>query len=68
MHKKVNRLIEANHRPYFLWMGIFVLIAIPIEPVLALAEAAILLCLYLYYRNQSRKRRRSMVQIGRAHV
>ena len=62
MHKKFSRLIEPNLQPYFLCLALFILIAIPIQPVLALLEAAGLVLLYLFYRNQSRKRRRGVMQ------
>lgn len=62
MHKKLSRLIEPNLQPYFFLVALFILAAIPIEPMLAVAEAVALLLVYLYYRNQSRKRRRSMMQ------
>ena len=62
MHNKLSRLIEPNLQPYFLCLALFILIAIPIEPWLALAETAALAALYGWYRRQSVRRRRSVMQ------
>ena len=62
MHKKLSRLIEPNLQPYFLCLLLFVVAAIPIEPLLAAAEAVVLVVLYIVYRNQSYKRRRNVMQ------
>ena len=62
MHKKLSRLIEPNLQPYFLCLALFIAAAVPIEPVLAILEAAVLLLLYIFYRRQTRKRRRSVMQ------
>ena len=62
MRKRLSKLLDANLRPCFLCLLIFVLAAIPIEPILAAVEAVALLVLFIFYRNRSRQRRRSMTQ------
>jgi len=62
VHKKLSRLVEPNLQPYFLCMAVFVVAAIPVEPLLAVLEAMALLVMYLYHRGQNRKRRRSAKQ------
>ena len=62
MHKKLSRLIEPNLQPYFLCLALFAAAAIPIEPLLAAAEAVAMAALYVVYRNQSYKRRRNVMQ------
>jgi len=62
MKKRLSKLLDANLRPCFICLALFVLATIPIEPILAAVEAAAVLALFLFYRSQSRKRRRSMSQ------
>ncbi len=62
MHKKLSRLIEPNLQPYFLCLALFVLAAALIQPVLGVVEGVVLVALYLFYRNQNRRRRRSVMQ------
>ena len=62
MHKKLSRLLEPKMGPYFICLALFSIIAIPIKPVLALAEAVALAALWIFYRRQSSKRRRSVMQ------
>lgn len=62
VHKKLSRLIEPNLQPYFLCLALFAAAAIPIEPLLAAAEAVAMAALYVVYRNQSYKRRRNVMQ------
>ncbi|MDE7011348.1 MAG: DHH family phosphoesterase [Oscillospiraceae bacterium] len=62
MHKKLSRLIEPNLQPYFLCFLLFILAALLVEPVLAAVETVVLLLLYIFYRNQSHARRRSIMQ------
>jgi len=62
VHKKLSRLVEPNLQPYFLCLALFVVAAIPIEPLLAAAEAVAMAALYVFYRNQSYKRRRNVMQ------
>ena len=62
MKKRLSKLLDANLRPCFLCMLLFVLVAIPLEPVVAAAEAGVVLILFIFYRNRSRQRRRSMSQ------
>ena len=62
MRKRLSKLLDAELRPCFLCLLLFVLAAIPIEPILAAVEAGVLLMLFIFYRFRSRHRRRSMVQ------
>ncbi len=62
MRKRLSKLLDANLHPCFLCLLLFVLSAIPIEPILAAVEAVVLLVLFIYYRNRARQRRRSMAQ------
>ncbi len=62
MHRKLSRLIEPNLQPYFLCLALFTLLAIPVEPWLAAAEAVALVILYIVYRRQSSRRRRTIQQ------
>ena len=62
MHKKLSRLIEPNMQPYFLCLALFAALAVPVQPVLAVAEAALLVVLYVYHRRQRQRRRRNVMQ------
>ena len=62
MHKKLSRLVEPNLQPYFLCLALFVAAAIPIQPLLAAAEALVLVLLYVFYSYQSARRRRNVMQ------
>ena len=41
VHKKLSRLVEPNLQPYFFCLALFTAIAVPIQPMLAAAEAAV---------------------------
>ena len=45
MHKKLSRLVEPNLQPYFLCLALFIAAAVPIQPMLAAAEAAVMVLL-----------------------
>ena len=62
MHKKLSRLVDPNLQPYFFCLALFIAAAIPIQPMLAAAEAAVLVLLYMFYRYQSVRRRRNVMQ------
>ncbi|MBR2895262.1 MAG: DHH family phosphoesterase [Oscillospiraceae bacterium] len=62
MRKILSKLLDANLRPCFFCLLLFVLATVLIEPVLAAVEAMIVLVLFLYYRKQGRQQRRSMTQ------
>ena len=47
MRKKLSRLIEPNLQPYFLCIILFAAATAPVQPLLAAAEAVVLLLLYL---------------------
>ena len=40
VHKKLSRLVEPNLQPYFFCLALFIAAAIPVQPMLAAAEAA----------------------------
>ncbi len=62
MSKKFSRLIEPQFQPFFLCLVLFILVTFPLQTLLALIEAVVLVVLFLFYRSQSRKRRHSMAQ------
>lgn len=62
MHNKLSRLIEPNLQPYFLCLALFALVTATVQPWLAGFEGAAVIVLYVLYRRQSRKRRRSVMQ------
>ena len=62
MHKKLSRLVEPNLQPYFFCLALFIAAAIPVQPMLAAAEAVVLVLLYMFSRYQSVRRRRSVTQ------
>ena len=62
MHKKLSRLVEPNLQPYFLCLALFIAAAVPIQPMLAAAEAAVMVLLYLFSRYQNARRRRNVMQ------
>ncbi len=62
MNKKLSRLIEPNLQPYFLCLALFAIAAAVIQPLLGAVELAALVLLYVLYRNQNLRRRRSVMQ------
>ena len=60
MQKRLSKLMDANLRPYFITLVLFSLATIAFEPILAIVEAVVILLLFIFSRNQSRQRRRSM--------
>ncbi len=62
MHKKLSRLIEPNLQPYFLCLTLFIIAAVPLQPLLAAAEALAIVILYIIYQRQRSRRRRSAMQ------
>ena len=60
MQKRLSKLMDANLRPYFITLILFSLATILFEPILAIVEAVAILLLFLFSRNQSRQRRRSV--------
>lgn len=62
MRKRLSKLMDVNLRPYFLALLLFSLVTIPFAPFLALLEGIVVLLLFLFYRDQARRRRRSMTQ------
>lgn len=62
MHRKLSRLIEPNLQLYFLCLALFAALTVPVQPLLAVVEAAVLVGLYIYHRRQRVRRRRNVVQ------
>ena len=61
-NKKLSRLLEPNMSLYFLCLGLFVVAAVFVNPLLAVAEAVIAVLLYLYLAKRNTKRRQSVLQ------
>ena len=61
-NKRLSRLLEPNLKFYFFFMLLFVAAAFPINWRLALAEAAVTVLLYVYFRRNNQKRRQSVLQ------
>jgi len=61
-NKKLSRLLEPNLKFYFAVMLLFALAAIPVNWQLALAEGALTVLLYFYFRQSNQKRRQGVLQ------
>ena len=61
-NKKLSRLLEPNLKLYVFSLVIFTLAAVPVSPVLALAEGAAAVGLYVYFNNRNKKRRQGILQ------
>jgi len=61
-NKKLSRLLEPNMKLYFLCLAAFVVAALFVNPLLAVAEAVIAVCLYLYLTQGNKKRRQKVLQ------
>ena len=61
-NKKLSRLLEPNLKLYFLCMVLFVLAAVTVNPLLAVAEGVITVMLYLYFRQAHQKQRQGVMQ------
>ena len=62
MNKKLYRLMEPNIRPIIICLTVFVVIAIPFQPVLALVEAIATLAVYVVLQYGANKRRKNVMQ------
>ena len=62
MSKKFSRLIEPQFQPFFLCLTLFIIVTFPLQALLAIGEAVMLVVLFLFYRSQSRKRRHNVAQ------
>ena len=62
MNKKLSRLIEPNIQPVIICLSLFVVLAIPFQPVLALAEAVLTIILYAILHHSAQKRRKNILQ------
>ena len=61
-NKKLSRLLEPNLKLYFLCMALFCLLALAVNPLLALAEACVTTALYAYFSQVNKKRRQGILQ------
>ncbi len=61
-NKKLSRLLEPNLKFYFVVMLLFAVAAIPVNWQLALAEGALTVLLYFYFRQSNQKRRQGVLQ------
>ena len=61
-NKKLSRLLEPNLKFYFGVMLLFAVAAIPVNWQLALAEGALTVLLYFYFRQSNQKRRQGVLQ------
>jgi len=61
-NKKLSRLLEPNLKLYFSCMVLFALAAIPVSPLLAVAEGAAAAALYFYSAKRNQKRRQRILQ------
>ena len=59
MNKKLSRMMEPNIQPIIICLTLFVVLAIPFQPVLALAEAVITLILYFFLQYTAKKRKKN---------
>ena len=61
-NKKLSRLLEPNLQLYFLCLVAFTAAAVTVSPMLALAEGAATVALYVYFVRSGKKRRQSVLQ------
>ena len=62
MNKKLSRLIEPNIQPIIVCLFLFVVIAIPFQPMLALVEAVFTVVLYVVLQSSAKKRKKTIMQ------
>ena len=62
MNKRLSRLIEPNIQPVIVCLFLFVVIAIPFQPVLALVEAILTVVLYAILQHGAKKRKKNIMQ------
>ena len=62
MNRKLARLIEPNIRPVIACLILFVALAIPFSPTLAVVEAALTVVLYAVLQRSSVKRKKNLMQ------
>ena len=62
MNKKLSRLIEPNIQPVIVCLFLFVVIAIPFQPMLALVEAVLTVVLYAVMQHSAKKRKKNIMQ------
>ena len=62
MNKKLSRMIEPNIQPAIVCLSLFVILAIPFQPVLALGEAILTIILYAILQHGAKKRKKNIIQ------
>ena len=61
-NKKLSRLLEPNLSLYFLGLVLFTILAVTVNPVLAIAEGCVTVALYVYSSQANKKRRQGILQ------
>ena len=61
-NKKLSRLLEPNLSLYFLCLVLFTILAIPVDPMLAIGEGCVTVALYVYSSQINKKRRQGILQ------
>ena len=61
-NKKLSRLLEPNMNLYVFCLILFAVAAVPVSPLLAVAEGILAVALYLYMKKSNQKRRQKMLQ------
>jgi len=62
MNKKFSRLLEPNLKLYFLCLLLFAAVTVPVQPLLAAAEGAVTVGMYLFFRSSTQKRKQGILQ------
>ncbi len=62
MNKKFSRLLEPNLKLYFLCLLLFAAVTVPVQPLLAAAEGAVTVAMYLFFRSSTQKRKQGILQ------
>ena len=62
MNRKLARMIEPNIRPVIVCLILFVALAIPFSPTLALVEAVLTVVLYVVLQRSSVRRKKNLMQ------
>ena len=62
VNRKLTRLMEPNIRPIMICLVLFVALAIPFSPTLAVVEAALTVILYVVLQRSAVRRKRNLMQ------
>lgn len=61
-NKKLSRLMEPNLKLYFFFLILFAALTLVLDPMMGVVELAVAILLYVYFTNNSKKRRQSVIQ------